>query len=59
MRSPGAAKPLASAYLGARDQLGPVTREELARRLQDGDPLVVLGVRPAAEHAAGLAVTRA
>jgi hypothetical protein len=42
MRSSGAAKALASAYLGARDQLGPVTREELARRLQDGDPLVVL-----------------
>jgi rhodanese-related sulfurtransferase len=44
---------LAAAYLGARDELVPVTREELARRLQDGDPLVVLDVRPAAEHAAG------
>jgi rhodanese-related sulfurtransferase len=44
---------LAAAYLGGRDQLEPVTREELARRLQDGDPLVVLDVRPAAEHAAG------
>jgi rhodanese-related sulfurtransferase len=44
---------LAAAYLGARDQLEPVTREELARRLQDGDPPVVLDVRPAAEHAAG------
>ena len=44
---------LAAAYLGARDQLEPVTREELARRLEDGDPLVVLDVRPAAEHAAG------
>ena len=44
---------LATAYLGARDQLEPVTREELARRLQDGDPLMVLDVRPAAEHAAG------
>jgi DNA-binding transcriptional ArsR family regulator len=50
---------LATAYLGARDQLEPVTREELARRLQDGDPLTVLDVRPAAEQAAGLAVTRA
>jgi len=30
-----------------------VTREELARRLEDGDDLVVLDVRPAAEHAAG------
>ena len=44
---------LAAAYLGARDQLEPVSREELARRLQDGDRLVVLDVRPAAEHAAG------
>jgi len=44
---------LAAAYLGARDQLEPVTREELARRLHDGDDLVVLDVRPAAEYAAG------
>jgi rhodanese-related sulfurtransferase len=44
---------LAAAYLGARDQLEPVTRQELARRLQDGDDLVVLDVRPAAEYAAG------
>jgi rhodanese-related sulfurtransferase/predicted transcriptional regulator len=44
---------LAAAYLGARDELEPVTREELARRLQDGDDPVVLDVRPAAEYAAG------
>ena len=44
---------LAAAYLGARDELEPVSRQELARRLQDGDRLVVLDVRPAAEHAAG------
>src|SRR5215216_2588748 len=44
---------LATAYLGARDRLEPVTREELARRLEDGDDLVVLDVRPTAEHAAG------
>jgi rhodanese-related sulfurtransferase len=44
---------LAAAYLGARDELEPVTRQELARRLQAGDDLVVLDVRPAAEHAAG------
>jgi rhodanese-related sulfurtransferase len=44
---------LAAAYLGARDELEPVTREELARRLQDDDDLVVLDVRPAAEYAAG------
>jgi rhodanese-related sulfurtransferase len=44
---------LATAYLGGRDRLEPVTREELARRLEDGDDLVVLDVRPRAEHAAG------
>jgi rhodanese-related sulfurtransferase/DNA-binding MarR family transcriptional regulator len=44
---------LAAAYLGSRDELKPVTREELTRRLQDGDNLVVLDVRPAAEYAAG------
>ena len=44
---------LAAAYLGARDELEPVTRQELARRLEDGDRLVVLDVRPAAEYAAG------
>ena len=44
---------LAAAYLGGRDELEPVTRQELARRLRDGDPLVVLDVRPASEHAAG------
>src|SRR4029453_6689731 len=43
---------LAAAYLGARDQLEPVTREELTRRLQDDD-LVGLDGGPAAEHAAG------
>jgi rhodanese-related sulfurtransferase len=44
---------LAAAYLDDRDRLEPVTRAELARRLQDGDPVVVLDVRPAGEHAAG------
>jgi rhodanese-related sulfurtransferase len=58
LRSLAASRPaeverLATAYLGARDELEPVTREELARRLQDGDDLVVLDVRPAAEYAAG------
>jgi rhodanese-related sulfurtransferase len=48
-----AVQQLAAAYLGGRDQLEPVTREELARRLRDGDHLVVLDVRPASEHAAG------
>ena len=49
----GEVERLAAAYLGGRDELEPVTRQELARRLQDGDDLVVLDVRPAAEHAAG------
>jgi rhodanese-related sulfurtransferase/DNA-binding transcriptional ArsR family regulator len=44
---------LAAAYLGGRDELEPVTRQELARRLEDGDDLVVLDVRPTAEYAAG------
>jgi rhodanese-related sulfurtransferase len=44
---------LAAAYLGSRDELQPVPREELARRLEGGDPLIVLDVRPAAEYAAG------
>jgi rhodanese-related sulfurtransferase len=44
---------LAAAYLGDRDGLEPVTRQELARRLADGDDLIVLDVRPAEEHRAG------
>jgi ArsR family transcriptional regulator len=44
---------LAAAYVGDRDRLEPVTRQELARRLGAGDSLVVLDVRPASEHAAG------
>jgi rhodanese-related sulfurtransferase len=44
---------LAAAYLGARDGLEPVTRQELARRLADGDDLIVLDVRPTEEHRAG------
>ena len=44
---------LAAAYLGGRDTLEPVTRQELARRLQDDDSLGVLDVRPTAEHQAG------
>jgi rhodanese-related sulfurtransferase/DNA-binding transcriptional ArsR family regulator len=48
-----AVQQLAAAYLGDRDRLEPVTREELVRRLRDGERLVVLDVRPATEHAAG------
>jgi rhodanese-related sulfurtransferase/predicted transcriptional regulator len=43
---------LAATYLGARDELEPVTRHELARRLQEDDDLVVLDVRPTEEHRA-------
>lgn len=43
---------LAEAYVGDRDGLEAITREELAARLQRGD-LVVLDVRPAPEFRAG------
>jgi rhodanese-related sulfurtransferase len=40
------------AYLGARDRISTITREELASDLDSGD-LVVLDVRPLAEYEAG------
>jgi len=43
---------LASAYLGRRDELGTITRDELRRRLRAGD-VVVLDVRPTPEYDAG------
>jgi rhodanese-related sulfurtransferase/DNA-binding MarR family transcriptional regulator len=43
---------LASAYLGDRDGIEVVNREELARRLKRGE-VVVVDVRPQAEYAAG------
>ena len=43
---------LARAYVGERDGLEPVPREELARRLRRKD-VVVLDVRPATEYRAG------
>lgn len=43
---------LARDYLGDRDSLERMTRDELAKRLRAGD-VVVLDVRPAAEFAAG------
>ena len=43
---------LAAAYLGDRDGLAVVNREELRQRIED-ESVVVLDVRPAAEHAAG------
>jgi rhodanese-related sulfurtransferase/DNA-binding transcriptional ArsR family regulator len=43
---------LAAAYLGERDGIDVIGRDELARRLAHGEVLV-LDVRPAAEYAAG------
>ena len=43
---------LASAYLGDRSSLDTISREELARRVRDGD-VVVLDVRPEPEYRAG------
>lgn len=43
---------LARAYLGNRDRLGTITRDQLRARLRDGD-VVVLDVRPRAEYDAG------
>jgi rhodanese-related sulfurtransferase len=43
---------LAHAYLGRRDSVQPVTRDELARRLRRGE-VTVIDVRPAAEYEAG------
>ncbi len=43
---------LAAAYVGHRDDLEHVRRDELARRLAAGD-VIVIDVRPGAEYAAG------
>jgi len=43
---------LAAAYLGERNGLEPVSREELARRLRRGD-VTVVDVRPVLEYEAG------
>jgi rhodanese-related sulfurtransferase/DNA-binding HxlR family transcriptional regulator len=43
---------LARAYLGNRDELGTITRDQLRRRLREGD-VVVLDVRPRPEYDAG------
>ena len=43
---------LAAAYLGGREGLAIISRDELARRLRAGD-LVILDVRPVAEYRAG------
>jgi rhodanese-related sulfurtransferase/DNA-binding transcriptional ArsR family regulator len=43
---------LAEAYLGRREGLQPITRDELARRIRRGE-VTVVDVRPAAEYEAG------
>jgi rhodanese-related sulfurtransferase/DNA-binding transcriptional ArsR family regulator len=43
---------LAADYLGNRDALEEISRDELGRRIADGD-LIVIDVRPEAEYAAG------
>jgi rhodanese-related sulfurtransferase/predicted transcriptional regulator len=43
---------LAAAYLGTEDDIEPMRRDELARRLRRRD-VVVLDIRPEAEYAAG------
>lgn len=43
---------LAAAYLGDRSGVEEIERDELARRLDDGD-VIVLDVRPSAEYMAG------
>jgi rhodanese-related sulfurtransferase len=43
---------LAQAYLGDREQLGSITRDQLRKRLREGD-VVVLDVRPRPEYDAG------
>jgi rhodanese-related sulfurtransferase/DNA-binding transcriptional ArsR family regulator len=43
---------LAAAYLGDRSSLDTISREQLARRVRDGD-VVVLDVRPEPEYRAG------
>ena len=44
---------LAAEYLGEADGLQPLTRQELMRRLDAGEQIVLLDVRPADEYAAG------
>jgi rhodanese-related sulfurtransferase len=43
---------LAQAYLGDRSELDQIHRDELARRLDEGD-VIVVDVRPEAEYGAG------
>jgi rhodanese-related sulfurtransferase len=44
---------LVAAYVGSRDELEPVTRQDLRRRLAAGEDLLILDVRPRDEFRAG------
>lgn len=45
-------KGLVESYLGSQDGLEPMSREELLARLEAGEPLVVIDVRPVEEYRA-------
>src|SRR5579859_5575142 len=51
-RAPGLER-LVETYVGARDDLEPIDRHELRKRMRSGEPLVVIDVRPAEEYKAG------
>ena len=51
-RAPGVER-LVQAYLGGREELEPIGREELKVRLRRGEPLLMIDVRPLAEYEAG------
>jgi rhodanese-related sulfurtransferase len=44
---------LVAAYVGSRDELEPVTRQDLRRRLAAGEDLLILDVRPRDEFRSG------
>lgn len=50
-RLPGV-RDLVAAYLGPRESLEPITAAELTARLEAGEPLVIVDVRPAEEYRA-------
>jgi DNA-binding transcriptional ArsR family regulator len=51
-RAPGVER-LVEAYLGSRDGLEAIGRDELMARLRNGEPLVVVDVRPLEEYNSG------
>jgi rhodanese-related sulfurtransferase/DNA-binding transcriptional ArsR family regulator len=48
-----AVKSLVETYLGSREDLEPISGEELLARLKAGEPLLVVDVRPVEEYRAG------